>query len=483
MSNKFNDYFINIGSTLAAQIPTSGPSFKRYLLEANTESIFLTPTDEQEIRKIILDTRNSAPGHDKITSKVIKPIIDILTTPLTYITNLSFTEGVFPSELKIAQVLPLYKSNDPMLFNNYRPISLLPYFSKLFERLMYNRLINFIEKHKLLYQYQFGFRRNHFTFMALVILLENITTALDNTEVAVGILKDFRKAFDTVEHSILLDKFYHYGIRGNALQWFNSYLTNRYQYVKYNNTASDMKKITCGVPQGSILGPLLFSLYINDIASVSNILSSILFADDTTLFCSSKNLQELTAIVNNELANIMQWLNANKLSLNIDKTNFMLFRPKGKNEICPSTHICGANIIEVDSAKFLGIVIDIRLNWVEHVKCISRKIAKGVGIIIKARKSFESVTLLNLYNALIFPYISYGIQVWGTAAALHLNRLYVLQKKIIRIVCGVHPRTHTDPLFKLLGILNIDKTRDYSVGLFMYKFKNACSLLYLKICL
>ena len=365
--NKFNDYFVNIGSTLAVQIPTSGPSFKRYLLKANTESIFLTPTDEQEIRKIILDTRNSAPGHDEITSKVIiditsKPIIDILTTPLTYITNLSFTEGVFPSELKIAQVLPLYKSNDTMLFNNYRPISLLPYFSKLFERLMYNRLINFIEKHKLLYQYQFGFRRNHSTFKALVILLENITTALDNTEFAVCILIDFRKAFDTVEHSILLDKLYHYGIRGNALQWFNSYLTNRYQYVKYNNTPSDMKKITCGVPQGSILGPLLFLLYINDIASVSNILSSILFADDTTLFCSSKNLQELTAIVNNELGNIMQWLNANKLSLNIDKTNFMLFRPKGKNEFCLSIHICGTNIIEVDSAKFLGIVIDNRLN-------------------------------------------------------------------------------------------------------------------------
>ena len=222
-----------------------------------------------------------------------------------------------------------------------------------------------------------------------------------------------------------------------------------------------MKKKTCGVPQGSILGPLLFLIYINDIPSVSNILSSILFADDTTLFYSSKNLQELTAIVNNELGNIMQWLNANRLSLNLDKTNFMLFRPKGKNEICPSIHIYRANGIEVDSAKCLGIVIDNRLNWVEHVKCI----------LIKAIKSFESETLLNLYNALIFPYISYGIQVWWTAAALHLHRLHVLHKKIIRIICGVHPRTHTDQLFKLLGILNIDKTRDYSVGLFMYKFK------------
>ena len=176
----------------------------------------------------------------------------------------------------------------------------------------------------------------------------------------------------------------------------------------------------------------------------------------------------------------MQWLNANRLSLNIDKTNFMLFRPKGKNEICPNIHICGANIIKVDSAEFLGIVINNRLNWVEHVICVSRKIAKGIGIIIKARKSFESETLVNLYNALIFPYISYGIQVWGTAAALHLHRLHVLQKKIIRIICGVHTRTHTDPLFQLLGILNIDKTRDYSAGLLCINLKNACSLLYLK---
>ena len=222
-----------------------------------------------------------------MSAKLIKPIIDILTPPFTYITNVSFTEGVFPSELKIAQVLPLYKSNDPMLFNNYRPNSLLPFFSKLFERLMYDRLIDFIEKHRLLYQYQFGFRKNHSTFMALVTLLESITSALDNLEFSICILIDFRKAFDTVEHSILLNKLHHYGIRGTALQWLNSYLTNKYQYVNYNNTTSNMKQIVCSVPQGSILGPLLFLLYINDISSVSNVFSSVLFADDTTLFYSS----------------------------------------------------------------------------------------------------------------------------------------------------------------------------------------------------
>ena len=156
-----------------------------------------------------------------------------------------------------------------MLFNNYRPISILPFFSKLYERLVYNRLINFIEKHHLLYQYQFVFRKNHSAFMASLILLENITDALDNSEIAVCLLIDFRKAFDTVDHNILLDKLYHYGIRGNSLRWFNYYLTNRYQYVNYNNTSTDMKQITYGVPQGWILGSLLFLLYINDVASVS----------------------------------------------------------------------------------------------------------------------------------------------------------------------------------------------------------------------
>ena len=359
-----------------------------------------------------------------------------------------------------------------MLFNNYRPISLLPFFSKLCERLMYNRLIDFIEKHRLLYQYQFGFRKNHSTFMALVSLLESITSALDNLEFSICILIDFRKAFDTVEHSILLNKLHHYGIRGTTLQWFNSYLTNRYQYVNYNNTTSNMKQSVCGVPQGSILGPLLFLLYINDISSVSNVFSSVLFADDTTLLYSSNNLKELSATVNNELSNIMQWLNANRLSLNIEITNLMIFRPRGKNEVCPTIHICGAEIQEVDSAKFLGIMVDNKLNWMEHIKCISRKIAKGIGIIIKARKSFESETLLNLYNALILPHISYGIQVWGTAASIHLHRLYVLQKNIVRIICGVHPRTHTEPLYTSLNILNIDQIRDYSIALQPPLFEN-----------
>ena len=172
---------------------------------------------------------------------------------------------------------------------------------------MYNRLLAFIEKHHWLYQYQFGFRKNHSTFIALLILLEKIADALDNSEFAVCILIDFRKTFDTIDHNMLSDKLYHYGIRGNALRWFNCYLTNRYQYVIYNNTSSGMKQITYSVPQGLIFGPLLFLLYINDTASVSSALFPILFADDTTLSCSAKSLHELSTVINNELSNVIKW--------------------------------------------------------------------------------------------------------------------------------------------------------------------------------
>ena len=206
--------------------------------------------------------------------------------PLTRLANLSFTQGVFPRDLKVAMVSPLCK--DPMIFSNYRPISLLASFSKILEKLMSNRLLNFLNKCDILNKYQFGFWNNHSTYMALIILLENLNNALDKGERSIRMFHDFHKAFDTVNHGILLDKLYHYSLRGPAYDWFSSYLNKRYQFVVYNGCESEYKYIQCGVPQGSILGPLLFLIYINDLPSVSNLFMPILFADDTNLFCTGQ---------------------------------------------------------------------------------------------------------------------------------------------------------------------------------------------------
>ena len=253
-----------------------------------SDSFFIVPISYEEIDLILKSLKDSSCGWDDFGTQVTKSARLSLVNPLAYICNLSMSTGVFPDQLKIAKVIPLYKNDDPKVFSNYRPISVLPIFSKVLERAMYNRLIKYLNDNKILYSFQFGFRKNHSAVMALMILVDKVSKALENGEYALGLFIDFSKAFDTINYDILFTKLFHYGVRGCALKWFKSYLTNRKQYVVYNDTSSSLKPIVCGVPQGSILGPLLFLIYVNDLAYVSNDLFMIMFADDTNALVSNK---------------------------------------------------------------------------------------------------------------------------------------------------------------------------------------------------
>ena len=389
--------------------------------------------------------------------------------PLTHLINLSLQCGIIPTELKIARVIPIFKNGDAKEIKNYRPISILSSISKIYEKVIFVRLQNFFDKHNLLSKCQYGFRPGFSTDMAISILQENITKAIDEKEHIIGIFLDLSKAFDTVNHEILLSKLEYYGVRGNAYNLIKSYLNERTQFVEYNNVRSEEENVTCGVPQGSILGPLLFLIYINDLANVSQLLNVIMFADDTTLFINDKCLNYLENTVNVEITKISEWMNINKLSINLQKTNAMLFGPKNYNQVNPSVSINSKEINFVEHTKFLGVILDRNLNWKNHILYISSKIAKGIGIINKIKYKVNKGTLLTLYYTFVYPYLIYGNIIWGNAAQSHLSKLLILQKRIVRIISQVGFTEHTLNLFTELNILNINEIHKYSILLFMYK--------------
>ena len=316
----FNHYFTNFGKNLSSTIDSSNLNFAKYLSNPNSKSIFLSPVTEEEI----IDTVDNLPnktstGFDLISSSLIKSVIREVSSPLTFITNFSMLTGYVPDKMKIARITPIFKSGNPNLASNYRPISVLTTFSKIIERVIYKRTIEFFDKYSILSDCQYGFRAHHSTTHAIIKLIDKITTGLDMSLDTIGIFLDLSKAFDTVDHEILLSKLEYYGIRGVALDWFKSYLSNRHQFVSINGIHSTYDKISCGVPQGSILGPLLFSVYINDFNNSSDVLSFILFADDSNLFYSHNDRNVLINTINSEMEKVSVWMKANKLSLNIKK--------------------------------------------------------------------------------------------------------------------------------------------------------------------
>ena len=288
---------------------------------------------------------------------------------------------------------------------------------------------------------------------------------------------DLSKAFDTLNHEILLDKLSYYGIRGKANDWFRSYLNNRNQFVTFNDVHSKMCMITTGVPQGSILGPLLFLLYINDIYNSSQLLHFILYADDTNIFFSCESIQNLCTTVNSELKCVMQWFIANRLSVNIKKTNFVIFGTQAKIKNIGNQckiYLENVEIVQTNVAKFLGVLIDNNLSWKNHIEYIAKKIAKSVGIIKRIRHSLPLETLNTLYNTLILPYLNYCNIIWANNKPNCLRPLLLLQKKVMRINTASAYNAHALPLFAKLNQLTVSDLNYLSVLTFMYRYHSNC---------
>ena len=474
IADAFNDFYINVGPTLANKIDSANVklSYDEFLIDINCKSsMFVAPTNENEVINIVSKfASKSSQDVYGLNMKVIKGIMQVIIKPFTHICNMSLKSGVFPNDLKIAKVLPLFKSGEKSEVSNYRPVSILPQLSKIIEKLFEIRLRRYIDEKGFLFKGQYGFRKNHSTNLALNEMVNMIVDALDNKMYSIGVFIDLKKAFDTVDHELLIDKFRYYGIRGIASNFLKSYLSNRTQFVKYKDTVSSKQEVLCGVPQGSILGPLLFILYINDMHKVSELLHFIIFADDTNIFYLDKNPNRLVSVINTELVKLSQWFKLNKLSLNVQKSNYMLFSNK-KVATLP-IKLDGVELARVTFTKFLGVIIDEKFTWIHHIETVKKKICKAIGSMYRIRDKVDNDSLLMIYNALILPYLMYCCELWGNTYCIRINRLKLLQKRAVRKINNAEYRDHTSALFKKYRILKLEDLITLHTCLVMYKASN-----------
>ena len=474
IADTFNKHFASVGPNLANSIPKASKGFETFLY-GNHSILNEYPLTDDELKNAFLTLKTkTSPGFDEINPDVVKHISDAIFSPIKSIFNSSLITGNFPNKLKIARVSPIFKNDEEELVENYRPISVLPCFSKILERIMFNRLYSFLQVNNTLYKKQFGFQKEHSTEHAILQLTNQIQQSFQENLLTIGVFIDLSKAFDTVDHKILLKKLSFYGIRNKNLKWFESYLSGRKQFISSEQGNTDMEDITFGVPQGSILGPLLFLIFVNDLNN-STSLDPIMFADDTNLFYSHKNIETLFETVNKELININIWFQANKLSLNTKKTKFVLFhKPRTKVKLplsLPVLKINNVTIERVKALKFLGVIIDENITWKHHIGVIENKISKNIGILFKASKYLNFRCLANIYFALIHSYINYANIVWASSNRTGLKKIFQKQKQAMRIIFNKPYFSHSKPLMKNLKSLNVYQINLYQIILFMYKVK------------
>ena len=455
-----NSHFCNVGSKLAEKFHGRNRFVTNDLNKSYTSpvSMFLTPTNRDEVKKVIGSLKNrSAVGDDGVGTCVLKLAETYLSQPISFIINASFKTGIFPEKLKTAKVIPIHKGGDNQDLNNYRPISILNTISKIFEKVAKARLYKFLIENKILSNNQFGFREGLGTTDAITALTEFIVQTVDKGDKCLGVFLDLAKAFDSVPHDILLCKLSSVGINYTSLKWFDSYLANRIQSVTIQGRQSESQHLKYGVPQGSVLGPILFLVYINDLCQLP-VGKVITYADDTVILFKGSNWDTTFEKANEGMEIVRNWLGHFMLTLNVGKTKYMPFSinnrgqpTTNKNIIvhgCDSVESCNCQPLQREiSWKYLGITLDCFLRWESHIRNLSTKV-RILGYVFKElRNILDPKTLKTVYHALCESLITYGIIGWGGCAKTLLEPLQVAQKMILKIILRRPYRHPTNELY------------------------------------
>lgn len=460
VSDFLNDHFVRVSQRVGADMVSSQNSSS---IHAVGRCIYLFPTDEDEVVSVIRSLRSSgSSGKDEISSKVLKSCAHLLSSPLAHIINASFECGKFPSLLKTAIIKPLPKKSNAETPDQFRPISVLSTFSKVIEKVFLNRLSSFIQINDLLSDDQYGFRKGLSTIDALFHFVSSLSSSLDRKDHALGVFLDLSKAFDVVNHTLLLSKLENLGFRGKAYEWISSYLLNRSQVVSVpyiddfgylKNKKSDELSLISGVPQGSVLGPILFILFVNDISNSLSSTKLCQFADDTSLSFSNKCLKDLEFEVFIEGNSILQWISDNCLKINLEKTKLVNFSLNRQSSCeVPRVLFGDFEVSSTSSTNFLGVVIDSNLNFHEHIDLVLKKLNRVIYLLRRLSFFSNQQLLLLAYYGCFFPILNYGISIWGFDSSKSKS-VFIAQKKAVRIVFGLRLGSSCRGSFRRNGLL------------------------------
>ena len=488
IANIMNDYFSTAGTDLAKNIEETENSLLsgKYQIKNSAANFRFRPIMIQDIREAVAKLTNSKSfGTDTISSYFLKLALPFLENSIAMLFNISLETSIFPMLWKISRVAPIYKEGDKSEKSNYRPISVLPVISRLFERLVYDQLYKHLNSNNLLAKEQSGFRTLHSTLTCLLKSTDDWYSSLDKGQLVGLVLIDLKKALDTVDHNILCQKLEHYGLQGRELTWFKSYLSNRKQYCSINGAESELMDINIGVPQGSCLGPLLFLLYINDLPQAVKNSKVAMYADDTSISYRSDDIHKLQEAMNKDLTTVAEWLKGNKLSLNVAMTKAMAISTKQKersltrNKEELTLKIQEEPIDNVLITKYLGIQVDRNLDWKDHIKALSSKISRAIGLLRHAKVFLPQDTLKTLYTGIVEPHFRFCCSVWGNCGAMEKNQLQKLQNRAARILTSSCHDADARPLLNTLGLKTIQDLIDTEINTMVFKALNGLAPEYL----
>lgn len=486
-ANIFNNFFTNIGQKMLEKIETVNELPNDFIVNKHiASSIYLVPVTKTEVIEIINTLKNkSSPGPDGIDVYVIKNVVNHISAPLVHLINLSFTTGILPKQWKESVVSPVYKTGDKKNPNNYRPISVINNIAKIFEKCVKNRLLNFFEKHGVITERQYGFIKNKSTQHAILDLINHLTTNLNKSKKCLAVFLDLAKAFDTVSHRALINRMYNVGIRGPALRILENYLLNRTQYTKVANKISDPCNITIGVPQGTVLGPILFLIYMNNIANLKQFCGHLVsYADDTAMVFVGDTWDEVYKEAEKSLYITQQWLSYSLLNLNVHKCKFLTFsltsedQPNNDhlcihNTKCNFRQNCSCPYVQKEKkVKYLGIIVDQHLRWDDHTNYLNKKIRLLTHIFYSLRDILHKRNFLLVYNSLIESVLRYCIVIWGGLYNNALNNLQRTQNGLLKIILKKPRLYSTELLYSECGIFDIKALFYYHCLLYMFNKYN-----------